>query len=433
MSDLAIAEIGKLKPPVLELGQFWRYGGQTLCFKPDCDTCKYLSTCQKSPVKVKVGPGLNIRRAFIARPGYKIVAIDYRGIELRVAALLSREPIWLRAFQQGLDLHMEMAKIAFKTSNPTKEQRGKAKCANFGNLYLGSSFTLARQSNLSEAEAAYVWEQWWAAVPTYRLWTDKQLDRAESFGYIETFFGRRRYVDSLITEYQTLFNNGKSRDARSKQGFVHRTSVNSPVQGSSADLMKIAMCHVQKWVDSNGMRDRVRMQLTVHDELVFEIYDDEYFVQTCEIVGSLMCPTIPNWDVPIEVDIEYGDNWADLRDLEDLKKDLGMVGSPTVDASGSQQAQGEAKSDVNREGVVLFLEVPLTERYAYQLQAILLDAHNVPETVKVPVRIAHKGLEGKPDPEKVSVRVHEPTLRKRLRDFENIEVFTLQEYRQLLT
>ena len=154
--------IGDKSPPVLELGQFWRHMGQTYCFRPQtgkdpnsaCVGCRWETSCQKSHTETKVGAGLNIRRAFRARPGFKLVAIDYRGIELRVAAQLSGEPVWKDAFLNGRDLHTEMAKIAFHTETPTKAQRDQAKCCNFGNLFLGNVYTLVRQSGMEEAEAS---------------------------------------------------------------------------------------------------------------------------------------------------------------------------------------------------------------------------------------------------------------------------------------
>jgi hypothetical protein len=122
--------IGKRKPPFLELDQFWRGSGETYCFRPTCEGCRWDPTCERENTLVPVGPGLNIRRAFRSAPGYQIVSIDYKGIELRVAGQLSGEQVFIKAFREGRDLHQEMAKLAFKTPTPTKEQRRQAKCAN---------------------------------------------------------------------------------------------------------------------------------------------------------------------------------------------------------------------------------------------------------------------------------------------------------------
>jgi len=232
--------IGKLKPDVLELGQFWRYNRETFCFKPECTECQWEKTCEREETTVKVGPGVNIRRAFRARPGYKIVAVDYRGIEYRIAAQLSQERFWLDAFNSDdADLHTRFAKVAFKTESPTKEQRDQAKCANFGNLFLGTAYTLERQSDLTLPEAIFIHRQWWEAVPTYKRWTENQLKFAKENKYVKTHFGRRRQMADLIkkAEEQELY--GKRVAGKSGWGFVHRTSVNSPVQGCLRPEVKV--------------------------------------------------------------------------------------------------------------------------------------------------------------------------------------------------
>ena len=130
-------EIGKIVPPTLELNQFWKSNNKTYCFRSECPGCKYESGCQNELLELKIGPGINIRRAFRARPGYKIASIDYKAIELRVAAQLSGETFFINAFKNKEDLHTIMACRCFNTDSPTKSQRDQAKTCNFSNLYLG--------------------------------------------------------------------------------------------------------------------------------------------------------------------------------------------------------------------------------------------------------------------------------------------------------
>lgn len=229
MSDLGA--IGERKPPHLELGQFWRYDGQIYCFRPSCEGCKWDSSCQREEVEIKVGSGLNIRKAFKAPPGYKLVSVDYKGIELRIAAQLSGEPVFVKAFQEGRDLHKDMAKICFKTNDPTKEQRDQAKCCNFGNLYLGTPYTLARQSDLTLTQAIFIHGAWWKNLPIYKLWTEKQLVFAKEHKFIQTFFQRRRDLSDMIKRAIEEEATGKRGKGKSGWDFIHRTATNSPIQG----------------------------------------------------------------------------------------------------------------------------------------------------------------------------------------------------------
>jgi hypothetical protein len=408
--------IGDIKPPTLELGQFWRSDNKTYCFRPTCEGCKYDPTCVREEVEAKVGPGLNIRRGFRSRPGYKIVSIDYKGIELRVAAQLSKEPVFLKAFLEDKDLHMEMAKLAFKTDTPTKSQRDQAKCANFGNLFLGNPHTLARQSDLSLPEAIFIHREWWRNLPQYKSWTDRQLIIAKTQHKVTTFFGRVRGLSDLIRQAEAEEAGAKRGKGKGGWGFVHRTSVNSPVQGTAADLMKLAMVLVHDWIVKNQLEDRVRLLLTVHDELVFEVADDCYLLQTCEDIAKEMCPDLTKWGwtVPILTDIEIGDNWAELEHIKVLKKKAGIV-EPEV-----QGVIAEVQRPRQVDGVLLVVNTKLSQTNLISLQNAILQA-SLPngEAVKVPVKIQ---IMGKQYRSGTQAKVYEPLLRKYLKNIPGVEI-----------
>ena len=404
------------KAEYLELGHFWRYNGQTYCFKTECTGCKYEPTCKRSLTWVGTGPGINPRRAFRARPGYKIVAIDYKGIELRVAGQLSKENFFIRAFKESLDLHTEMAKTAFKTQNPNKEQRRQAKCANFGNLFLGTPHTLARQSDLSLPEAIFVHGAWWGALPDYKKWTDLQLEEAKTKGYVQTFFGRVRRLDDLIERAQQEELTKTKGVGKGGWGFVHRTSVNSPVQGTAADLMKIAMVSVTSWIEREKLQDEVRLLLTVHDELVFEVLDDNDFIKRCRLVASKMCPDLSGWgwNVPIETDVEFGDNWAELTHIDDVDP------KPTTNKqSGEVKIQGPADE------ILLILNTRLDEHTQLKLSRAILKAQHPddPMVVKIPLKIMIAGKVYRAgDPGSPKVKVFEPELRRLVQDIPGVLV-----------
>jgi len=383
--------IGSKKPPLLELGHLWRYNGATYCFREMCEGCKFDPTCQREETIIKVGSGINIRRAVKAPPGFKIVSIDYKGVELRVAGQLSGEPSFIKAFKEGRDLHYEMAKLCFKTETPTKEQRRQTKCANFGNLFLGNAYTLARQSDLDLFQAAFVWNAWWRSVPYYKRWTEQQFEFAKANKFVSTFFGRRRPMEDMIERaIKEEITNTKGK-GKGGWGFVKRTSVNSPVQGTAADLMKLALLKVDEWITKNGLEDRVILILSVHDELVFYVKDDEYLVQTCRDIQKVMCPDLSNWgwQVPIETDCEIGDNWALLTGLDAL--------DPRVQSNNPGDISESYRPQVPPDRIVLVVNTQLTETMRVRLENALLRSSramdpNSPEpAVLVPVKMKIAG------------------------------------------
>jgi len=378
-------EVGDVKPPkqLVELEHFYTRDKSNYCIRPSCDGCQYDSACQREEMFIKIGPGINIREAFRVRPGYKWVCIDFAGIELRVAALLSGEPVWVRAFQEDRDLHMEMAKIMFRTDDPDKAQRDIAKMGNFGNLYLSSIETFWHLTTLTYNEAAVAWKKWWAAVPTYEKWTRNQEEYYKAHGHVWTFFRRKREMKAMIAKAEANEGKGKGKKAGKKvgHGFCKRTSVNSPVQGTSADLLKMAMTRVDDFLTKEKLRDDVKMMLTVHDELDFEIRETPAMYEILREIGRQMTltpkgkvlPTIPNWNIPLKVDIELGDNWGNLVGIDDLDPATKDLPKPE-------------KAPPKRDQVVLRVS-GITSEDASRLHMAIFQAANVQNVVKVPLMI----------------------------------------------
>lgn len=326
----SIVDIGEVLPKNLVNNQFYLRGNQAYCFKKICDSqCTYWNksqniSCSNSTVQLtSLGPGVNIRRAIIARPGYKIVTIDYSQIEIRVAAQLSREPFWLRLYDnESLDLHTEMAKLAFKTDHPTSDQRRAAKAANFNLIYLGSPKTLHANSDLTLEEAVETYHKWWDVVSVYKNWTDTQIYLGTKVHYqVQTYSGRVRDLRSMLETVQAS-SEGK-RDKKLTLGYVHRTCINTRVQGTAADIMKEGMVRVRRWIKKHHAEEYIKILLTVHDELVLEIKEDANFVAHCRKVSDLLSELPFNgqeqWTVPIKTDIEIGDNWAELEYLHEYE------------------------------------------------------------------------------------------------------------------
>jgi DNA polymerase family A len=379
-------EIGDIKPPkqLLQEEKFYVRDNVVYCVRPLCEGCKYDPVCQREEMITKIGPGINIREAFRVRPGFKWACIDFAGIELRVAALLSGEPVWVQAFQDNRDLHQEMAKIMFRTDEPDKAQRDIAKMGNFGNLYLSGVDTFWQLTTLSYNEAAIAWTKWWAAVPTYEKWTKNQEEYYKKHGHVWTFFRRKREMKAMIAKADGNLGTTNGKKVSGKKmghGFCKRTACNSPIQGSSADLLKMAMTRVDSFLTKQKLRDDVKMMLTVHDELDFEIRENPAMFEILRDIGREMTltpkgralPTIPNWNIPLKVDIEIGDNWGNLVGIDDLDP-------ATKDLPKPENAPPK------RDEVTLLVSGITTED-ADKLHMAIFQAAHMPNVVKVPLLI----------------------------------------------
>ena len=250
-------------------------------------------------IPIRTEEGRRIRQAFIAAPGCKIVAADYSQIELRIMAHLSQDPGLLAAFAEGLDVHSATAAEVFAVDieQVSVDQRRKAKAINFGLIYGMSAFGLAKQLGIGRHEAQEYIDVYFARYPGVADYMARTRALAHETGYVETLKGRRLYLPEI---------NARNRQ---RQQAAERTAINAPMQGTAADLIKLAMLAVDAWIDSSGVDARLMMQ--VHDELVFEVADDAV-ASLSEKVAALMSDI--GWlDVPLVVEVGTGDNWDEAH------------------------------------------------------------------------------------------------------------------------
>ncbi|MFA5688531.1 MAG: DNA polymerase I [Kiritimatiellales bacterium] len=252
---------------------------------------------QNIPVRTEAGQ--EIRRAFIANaPEFTLLSTDYSQIELRVMAHLSGDEFMQQAFSSGEDIHTATAARVFGVDlkDVTKEQRRRAKMVNFGIIYGISSFGLAQRLRIPRKEAAEIIENYFTQYPAIKACIDSIIATAREKGYVETIAGRRRRV----------------RDINAKNGTVRaaaeRYAINAPIQGSAADMIKIAMIRIYDLLKTR--RAKTRMLLQVHDELVFELHQDEH--ELIDEIRNLMSTALP-LDVPVVVDCGIGRNWLEAH------------------------------------------------------------------------------------------------------------------------
>lgn len=248
---------------------------------------------QNIPIRTK--DGAQIRSAFVASRGNKILAADYSQIELRIMAHISGDAHLLEAFNQDMDVHCKTAAMMFNIAldDVTKEQRRNAKAINFGLIYGMSAFGLAKQIGVSRTQAKDYIDAYFSNYPGVAEYMEQTKLLAKSQGYVETIIGRRLYLPQVNAKNKML------------QQHALRTAINAPMQGSSADIIKQAMLDIDHWIGNNN-KD-IKMIMQVHDELVFEVSEDkvEEFSQK---VGELMSGAY-QLDIPLKVDTGIGDNW----------------------------------------------------------------------------------------------------------------------------
>lgn len=244
------------------------------------------------------GFGMSIREAFVARSGTTLVSADYSQIELRVLAFLSQDPTLIDIFKHNRDIHTETAAQLFGVplDQVTTEQRQLGKRINFSIIYGMSAFGLAKDLDIKQSDAKLYIEKYFARYPKVAEWMEEITQKAVLSGYSETWYGRRRYIPELKERNRTLFEAGK------------RMAVNSPVQGTQADIMKIAMINIDKQLITNGLK--TRMILQIHDEIILETPLHELdMVKT--LVNKEM-EQVVSWNVPLHVTLRNGQSWAEI-------------------------------------------------------------------------------------------------------------------------
>jgi DNA polymerase-1 len=251
-------------------------------------------------IPIRTERGRQVRKAFVPRnEDYTLLAADYSQIELRIIAALSEEETMIEAFKNGEDIHASTASKVFNVplEEVTREQRSNAKTVNFGIIYGVSAFGLSNQTNLTRSESKELIDTYYATYPKLRNYIQDQVDFARDNGYVQTVLGRRRYLKDI-----------NSRNAVVR-GAAERNAVNAPIQGSAADIIKIAMINIHKRLNEGNYKSKMLLQ--VHDELVFDIYKPEL-----EGLKNLIKTEMENayeLSVPLDVDLDIGDNWLEAH------------------------------------------------------------------------------------------------------------------------
>ncbi|WP_374347216.1 DNA polymerase, partial [Chitinimonas sp.] len=246
-------------------------------------------------IPVRTSEGRRIREAFIAPPGYTIVSADYSQIELRIMAHLSEDAGMLAAFATGIDIHRATAAEVFGSApdSVTSEQRRYAKAINFGLIYGMSAFGLAAQLGIERSAAQQFVERYFQRYPGVADYMQRTREQAKAQGYVETWFGRRLWLPEIKSS-----NQGRRAGAE-------RAAINAPMQGTAADLIKLAMIAVQNWLESESLKSRLIMQ--VHDELVLEVADAE--LATIKVTIPALMAGVAQLRVPLLAELGAGPNW----------------------------------------------------------------------------------------------------------------------------
>jgi DNA polymerase-1 len=257
-------------------------------------------------IPIRTPRGREIRKAFIPRnEEFLILSADYSQIELRIMAAFAQDESMIEAFNQGRDIHATTAAKVFNVSldEVTSDMRRKAKTVNFGIIYGVSAFGLSQQIAISRTEAKEIIDSYWREFPAIKQYMDSAVIKARDTGYCETILGRRRYLRDINAQNMV------------ERGFAERNAINAPIQGSAADMIKVAMIKVNDFIKKEKLRSR--MILTVHDELVFDAHRDELDLLK-ERVNDLMIHAI-DFPVKMETGMGVGQNW-----LERIRKYMSL-------------------------------------------------------------------------------------------------------------
>lgn len=252
-------------------------------------------------IPVKTEEGRKIRKAFIAEKNHKLIAADYSQIELRIMAHLSQDRGLLNAFKNNIDIHKATAAEIFNTniSDVSNDQRRSAKAINFGLIYGMSAFGLAKQLGIERQAARNYIERYFERYPSVAGYMERTREMAHNQGYVETIYGRRLYLPLINAQNKAM------------QQAAERTAINAPMQGSAADIIKLAMLKLNRWLNENPENEKIKMIMQVHDELIFEVPEQ----QAEKAAQKIKCfmEQAAQLTVPLIVDVGIGDNWDEAH------------------------------------------------------------------------------------------------------------------------
>jgi DNA polymerase-1 len=253
---------------------------------------------QNIPIRTELGQ--EIRKAFVPRDDrYLLLSADYSQIELRIIASLGRETGLIEAFRSGADVHVATAARVFGVTQDavTAEMRKRAKMVNYGIAYGISAFGLAQRLGIPRKDAAAIIEHYFAQFPGVRAYMTQTIESARERGYVETLTGRRRYLPDVRSNNATV------------RGAAERNAINAPIQGTAADMIKLAMIRIQRAFEARKWRSRMLLQ--VHDELVFDLHVEERD-EVPPLVEEQMRTALP-LEVPVVVELGMGLNWLEAH------------------------------------------------------------------------------------------------------------------------
>ena len=297
-----VDEGSRIHPELLQMGAAT---GRFACKDPNI---------QNIPIRSE--EGRKIRNAFIAPEGYSLVSADYSQIELRSAAILSGDPVFMDTFRSGKDVHASVASRVFHVaeSEVTSDMRRKAKVINFGILYGMGVTALQKNLGTTRAEAQAFHDEYFKQLSKLSEYLDQVLTNAKKLGYTETLFGRKRFFPALRSSILFI------------KAMAERAAGNAPIQGTTADIIKLAMIHMDRAIKDQGLGDRVHMIMQIHDELVFEV-KDEVLDQAEKLIKDTMEQVLnQEWNnrvdsfkegqgvVPIDVSVSHGKTWGEAKD-----------------------------------------------------------------------------------------------------------------------
>lgn len=251
-------------------------------------------------IPIRTAKGREIRKAFVPRDDmHELLAVDYSQIELRIIAALSNDKSMIEAFKKGIDIHTATASKVFHTpvDQISREQRSQAKAVNFGIIYGQSAFGLAQNLNISRKEAKQIIDSYFEEYPTIKKYMETVVAEAREQGYVKTVLDRRRYLPDINSSNAIV------------RGYAERNAINAPIQGSAADIIKVAMVAVQKDIRERNLKSKMILQ--VHDELVFDVHSDER--NTLEKLVKESMEGALELSVPLEVEYKIANNWLDAH------------------------------------------------------------------------------------------------------------------------